>query len=168
MIFIDVRAQNALDNHLAFVETAGLTFQKGSKKAVTSDKLLSTMLIEKPKLQESNPDTPWAASLQFFGFKPEQDLTLGNLLKLDEPSLPTTMPPALEVPVNPNNQQNRLATDPGIIQATTEKETNELSVRSGPPRDDMSREQTREVECSQFKPANGITPAIDATKDVKT
>ncbi|KAJ9088192.1 hypothetical protein DSO57_1025633 [Entomophthora muscae] len=59
---------------------------------VMSDKLLSTMLIEKPKLQESNPDTPWASSPQFFGFKQEQDLTWGNLLKLDEPSLPTTMP----------------------------------------------------------------------------
>ncbi|KAJ9068069.1 hypothetical protein DSO57_1032408 [Entomophthora muscae] len=78
---------------------------------VTSDKLLSTMIIKRPQLWESNPDAPRAASpqgqppscLQFLGFKSESDLTSENLLKPDEPSLPTTMPPALEVSVNPTN-----------------------------------------------------------------
>ncbi|KAJ9062603.1 hypothetical protein DSO57_1009155 [Entomophthora muscae] len=95
---------------------------------VTSDKLLSTIIIKRPQLWESNPDAPRAASpqgqppgrLQFLGFESESDLTLENLRKSDEPSLPTTMPPALEVPVNPTNQRAGLATDPRITQATAE------------------------------------------------
>ncbi|KAJ9088228.1 hypothetical protein DSO57_1025115 [Entomophthora muscae] len=71
-----------------------------TKKIVTSDKLLSTMIIKRPQLWESNPDAPRAASPQgqppshpqFLGFESESDSTLENLLKSDEPSLPTTMP----------------------------------------------------------------------------
>ncbi|KAJ9061709.1 hypothetical protein DSO57_1017961 [Entomophthora muscae] len=91
-------------------------------RAVTSDKLLLTMLIGKPQLRDSNPDTLWAASLQdqppgclqIFVLKPEQDSTSGNPLKLDEPKSPTSTLPMLKVPVNPTNQRVGQVKDPSI------------------------------------------------------
>ncbi|KAJ9051978.1 hypothetical protein DSO57_1038777 [Entomophthora muscae] len=139
---------------------------------VTSDKLLSTMITKRPQPWESNPGLSQAASPQgqppsrpqFSGFKSGLDLTSENPLKFDEPSLPTMMPPALGVPVNPTNQQAGLATDPRITWATTEEETKIPSIRNVLPRDDLSCDLVKELECSSCKSANEITPAIVATK----
>ncbi|KAJ9048073.1 hypothetical protein DSO57_1039784 [Entomophthora muscae] len=131
------------------------------------------MLTGTPQLRDLNPDTLRAASLkdqppgcpQIFGLKPEQDLTSGNSLKLDEPKPPTLTLPTLKVPVNPTNQRAGLAIEPKIARATTEGETNKLPIEHRPPRDDQPHSPTREFEYSQFKPANELTPAMDATKD---
>ncbi|KAJ9072866.1 hypothetical protein DSO57_1022685 [Entomophthora muscae] len=131
----------------------------------TSDKFLLTMLIERPQLQDLNPGSLQAASPQFFGLKPEQDLTLENPLKLDKSNSPTSILPTLKVPVNSTNQQAGPATDPRITQAHAEGETENLPIERGPPRDNQSYNLTRKFEHSQFKPDNGITPKIDATKD---
>ncbi|KAJ9054737.1 hypothetical protein DSO57_1011049 [Entomophthora muscae] len=90
--------------------------------SVTSDKLLLTMLTGKPQLQGTNPDIMQAASpqdqppscLQIFGLEQEQDLTLGNPLRLDESKLPTSTLPMLKVPVNSTNKRTGLAIDPKI------------------------------------------------------
>ncbi|KAJ9084802.1 hypothetical protein DSO57_1020482 [Entomophthora muscae] len=134
---------------------------------VKSDKLLLTILPGKPQLQDSNPDTLRAASLQIFGLKPEQYLTLENPLKIDESKSPTLTLPTLKVPVNSTNQQAGQAIDPKITWATTEGETKKLPIERGLPRDDQPHNLTRKVEYSQFKPANELTPAKDATKDWK-
>ncbi|KAJ9072664.1 hypothetical protein DSO57_1025014 [Entomophthora muscae] len=132
---------------------------------VTSDKLLSTMIIEKPQLQDLNPDPLRAASLQFFELKPEQDLTSENPLKLDEYNSPTSTTPTLKVPVNSTNQRAVPAIDPKIPQAHMEGETEKLPIELGPPRDNQPHNPTRKFEHSQFEPANEITPAMDATKN---
>ncbi|KAJ9061588.1 hypothetical protein DSO57_1019039 [Entomophthora muscae] len=142
---------------------------------VTSDKLLLTMLNGKPQLPDSNPDTLRAASPQdqlpscpqIFGNKPEQDLTLENPLKLDETKSPTLTLPTLKVPVNSTNQRAGLAKESKITWATPERETKKLPLKSGPPGDDRPHNLTRKVEYSQFKTANELTPAMDATKDRK-
>ncbi|KAJ9078774.1 hypothetical protein DSO57_1003238 [Entomophthora muscae] len=110
--------------------------QTGKRESVTSDKLLLTMLTGKPQLQDLNPDTLRAGGLQIFGFEPEQDLTSGNPLRLDESKSPTSTLPMLKVPVNSTNQRAGLAIDPKITWATTEGETKKLSIERGPPRDD--------------------------------
>ncbi|KAJ9050573.1 hypothetical protein DSO57_1013374 [Entomophthora muscae] len=133
--------------------------------AVTSDKLLLTMLTEKPQLQDTDPDTLRAACLQIFGLEPEQDLTLENPLKLDELNSPTLALLRLKDPVNSTNQRAGLAIDPEITWATTEGETENIPIERGPPRGNQSHNLTREFELSQFEPANEITPKIDATKD---
>ncbi|KAJ9081269.1 hypothetical protein DSO57_1016457 [Entomophthora muscae] len=148
---------------------------KNASDYVTSDKLLLTMLTGKPQLQDSNPDTLRATSpqdqppgcLQIFGLEPEQDLTLGNPLKLEESKSSTLTLPTLKVPVYSTNQQAGLAIEPKITQATTEKEIKKLPIKRGPPRDDQHHDPTRKFEYSQFKPANESTPAMDATKDWK-
>ncbi|KAJ9076195.1 hypothetical protein DSO57_1028598 [Entomophthora muscae] len=118
--------------------------KKPDVRDVTSDKLLLTMLIGTPPLQDLNPDTLQASSLQdqlpgclqIFGLEPEQDLTLGNPLKLDEPKPPTLTLPTLKVTVNPTNQWAGQAIDPKITWATTEGETKKLPIENRPPRDD--------------------------------
>ncbi|KAJ9083281.1 hypothetical protein DSO57_1036239 [Entomophthora muscae] len=148
------------------------SFQK-SWVTVTSDKLLSTMLIERPQLRDSNPGSLRAASLQgqlpgcpqFFGLEPEQDLTSENPLKLGKSNSPTSIPPTPKDPDNSTNQQAGPATDPRITWAHAEGKPENLPIECRPPRDNQSHNLTRKVEHSQFKPANGITPAIDATKD---
>ncbi|KAJ9087005.1 hypothetical protein DSO57_1037578 [Entomophthora muscae] len=57
------------------------------------------------------------------------------------------------------------ATDPGITWAHTEGKPENLPIERRPPRGDQSHNLTRKVEHSQFEPANGLTPAIDAIKD---
>ncbi|KAJ9068652.1 hypothetical protein DSO57_1026534 [Entomophthora muscae] len=133
---------------------------------VTSDKLLLTILIEKPQLRDQilTPRGPPSCP-QFFELEPEQDLTSENPLKLDESNSPTSTLPMLKVPVNLTNQQEGPAIDPRITQAHTEGETEELLIERGPPRDNQPHNPTREFEHSQFDPANEITPAMDATKD---
>ncbi|KAJ9081575.1 hypothetical protein DSO57_1013281 [Entomophthora muscae] len=146
-----------------------------SEDCVTSDKLLLTMHTGKPQLQDSNPDTLWAASPQdqppgrpqILGQEPEQDLTLENPLKLDELKSPTLTLPTLNDPVNPANQRAGLAIEPEITWATTEGETKKLPIERRPPRDDQPHNPTREFEYSQFKPANELTLTMDATKDWK-
>ncbi|KAJ9053171.1 hypothetical protein DSO57_1026843 [Entomophthora muscae] len=141
--------------------------------SVTRDKLLSTILIKKPQLQNSNPGILWAASLQgrppgclqFFGLKSEQDLTLENPFKLDEPNVPTPILSTIKVPDKTANQQAGPATDSKITQARTEGKTENFPIERRPPRGNQSHNLTREFEHSQFKPANEITSAIDATKD---
>ncbi|KAJ9078256.1 hypothetical protein DSO57_1008641 [Entomophthora muscae] len=66
-------------------------FEAGNKKAnlyltVTSDKLLLTMITEKPQLRDSNPETPRAASLHDwlpadFWAQARADLDFGNSLR---------------------------------------------------------------------------------------
>ncbi|KAJ9054016.1 hypothetical protein DSO57_1018892 [Entomophthora muscae] len=112
------------------------------------------------------PDPLQAASLQgqlpgcpqFFGLKPEQDLTLENPLKLDKSNSPTSTPPMLKVPVNSANQQSGPAIDPKITWDHIEGETKKLPIECGPPRDGQPHNPTRKFEHSQFKPANEITP----------
>ncbi|KAJ9068814.1 hypothetical protein DSO57_1024906 [Entomophthora muscae] len=60
------------------------TVQGSSNVAIVvmSDKLLLTMLTGNPQLQDLNPDSLQAASLQIFGLKLEQYWTLENPLKL--------------------------------------------------------------------------------------
>ncbi|KAJ9049571.1 hypothetical protein DSO57_1023145 [Entomophthora muscae] len=131
------------------------------------------MLIKKPQLRNLNPGISRAASPQgqlpgcpqFFGLKPEQDLTSGNPLKLDEPNVPTPILSTLKVPDKIANQQAGPATDSKITRAHTEGETENFSIECGPPRGNQFHNLTREFEHSWFKPANEITPAIDATKD---
>ncbi|KAJ9064752.1 hypothetical protein DSO57_1027023 [Entomophthora muscae] len=142
---------------------------------VTSDKLLLTMLTDKPQLRDSNPDSLRAASpqdqlpgrLQIFGLKPEQDLTLENPLKLDEPKSSTLILPIVKVPVSLTNQQAGLAIEPKITWAFMEGEIEKLPNKCGPPKDGQPSDLTRKFKYSQFKPVNVITPAIDATKDWK-
>ncbi|KAJ9074219.1 hypothetical protein DSO57_1008745 [Entomophthora muscae] len=45
------------------------------------------------------------------------------------------------------------------------EETKKLPIERGSPRDDKSHNPTRKHEYSKFKPANEITPAMDATED---
>ncbi|KAJ9062478.1 hypothetical protein DSO57_1010267 [Entomophthora muscae] len=113
---------------------------------VTSDKLLLTMLNEKPQLQDSNPDILQAASPQIFGFEPEQDLTSENPLRLDESKSPTLTLPTLNVPVNSTNQRAGLAIDPKITWATMKGETKKIPIECGPPRDDQSHDLIRKLE----------------------
>ncbi|KAJ9067780.1 hypothetical protein DSO57_1035728 [Entomophthora muscae] len=96
---------------------------------VTSEKLLLNMCIGKPQLWGSNPNILQAASLQISGLKPEQDLTLGNLLRLDELKLPASRFPTPKVHGNPTNERSGQAKDPGITQATTERGNKETSRR---------------------------------------
>ncbi|KAJ9082624.1 hypothetical protein DSO57_1002570 [Entomophthora muscae] len=84
---------------------------------------------------------------------------------LDEPNVPTPIISTLGVPDKTANQQAGPATDSKITQARTEGETENFPIEHGPPRGDQSQNLTREFELPQFKPANKITPAIDATKD---
>ncbi|KAJ9076808.1 hypothetical protein DSO57_1022756 [Entomophthora muscae] len=105
-----------------FLIHKGLVAILNLSKNITSDKLLLIMLTRKPQLRDSNPETMWAASpqdqlpghLQIFGLEPEQDLNLGNPLRLDESKSPTSTLPTLKVPVNSTNQQAGLAIDPKI------------------------------------------------------
>ncbi|KAJ9089419.1 hypothetical protein DSO57_1013357 [Entomophthora muscae] len=106
--------------------------------------------------------------LQIFGLEPEQDLILGNPPKLDESKSPTLTLPTLKVSVNSTNQQTGLAIDPEISWTTTKGEIKKLPIERKPPRDDQPHDLTRKFEYSQFKPANELTPAMDATKDWKT
>ncbi|KAJ9051850.1 hypothetical protein DSO57_1000510 [Entomophthora muscae] len=91
----------------------------------------------------------------------------GNPLKL-ELKPPTLKLPTLKVSVNPTNQQAGQAIDPKITWATTEGETKKLPIERRPPRDDQPCNLLRKFECSQFKSANKLPPAKDATKDWKT
>ncbi|KAJ9049095.1 hypothetical protein DSO57_1028122, partial [Entomophthora muscae] len=102
---------------------------------------------------------------QFFGLESEQDLTLENPFKLDEPNVPTPILSTLGVPDKTANKRASPATDSKITQACTEGETENFPIECGPPRGDQSHNLTREFELPHFKPANEITPAIDATKD---
>ncbi|KAJ9072810.1 hypothetical protein DSO57_1023218 [Entomophthora muscae] len=113
----------------------------------------------------TSPQGQLPSCLQFFGLEPEQDLTTENPLKLGKSNSPTSIPPTPKAPDNLTNQRAGPATDPGITQAHAEEKTENLPIERGPPRDNQSHNLTRKVEHSQFKPANGITPALDATKD---
>ncbi|KAJ9075940.1 hypothetical protein DSO57_1030855 [Entomophthora muscae] len=128
---------------------------------VLSDKLLSTMLIEKPQLQDLNPGIPRAASPR--GQPPA--VFWAQSRALGKSNSPTLMPPTLKVPVNATNWRAGSATDPGITWAHAEGETENLPIEHGPHRDNQSRNLTREFKHSQFEPSNRITPTIDATKD---
>ncbi|KAJ9053198.1 hypothetical protein DSO57_1026595 [Entomophthora muscae] len=123
--------------------------------------------LRKPQLRGSNPNTLQAASLQIFGLKLEQDLTSGNLLRLDELKLPASKLLTPKVPVNPTNERAGQAKDPGIMWATTEGETKNLPVERGPPRDDQPHDLKGKFEYSQSKPANELTPTMDATENWK-
>ncbi|KAJ9052873.1 hypothetical protein DSO57_1029779 [Entomophthora muscae] len=126
----------------------------------------------KPQLRDLNPNTLWAASPQdlppgrpqIFGFKPERDLTSENLLKLDEQKLLTLRPPMPKVPVNPTNESTGQAKDPGMTGATVAGEAKKLPAECGPPKDDKSHNLKGKLKPSQLKPANEITPAMDATE----
>ncbi|KAJ9056903.1 hypothetical protein DSO57_1027916 [Entomophthora muscae] len=65
------------------VSTATTWAPVATKQIVTNDKLLLTMLIEKPSTTGFLPQYP-AGRPQIFGLNPEQDLTLENILRLDE------------------------------------------------------------------------------------
>ncbi|KAJ9060434.1 hypothetical protein DSO57_1030928 [Entomophthora muscae] len=107
---------------------------------------------------------PWlSAGRQPAG--PAADLTSENPLKLGKSNSPTLIPPTPKAPEDLTNQQAGPATDPGITWAHTEGKTKNLPIERGPPREGQSHNLTGKVEHSQFKPANGITPVIDATKD---
>ncbi|KAJ9083267.1 hypothetical protein DSO57_1036379 [Entomophthora muscae] len=122
------------------------------------------MLTGKPQLQDSNPDTLQAGSPQIFGLEPEQDLTSGNPLKLDESKSLTLTLPTLKVPVYSTNQRAGLTIEPKITWATTEKEIKKLPIKCRPPRDDQPHDPTRKFDYSQSEPANELTPAMNATK----
>ncbi|KAJ9052551.1 hypothetical protein DSO57_1033043 [Entomophthora muscae] len=149
------------------------TMESTSPVCVTSDKLLLTMLIGKPQLQDLNPDILQPASpqdqlpshLQISGLEPEQDSTSGNLLRLDELKVPASRFPTPRVPVDPANEREGQAKDHRIAGASTERETKKLPVEHRSPRDDQPHNLIRKFEYSQFKPANELTPAIDATED---
>ncbi|KAJ9055356.1 hypothetical protein DSO57_1004873 [Entomophthora muscae] len=131
------------------------SYKKSRKMVtVTSDKLLLTMCIGKPQLWGSHPNILQAASPQISGLKPEQDLTSGNLLRLNELKLPALRFLTPKIPVNPTNERAGQAKDPGITQATTEGKTKKLPVERRPPRDDQHHNLTRKFEYSQFEPAN--------------
>ncbi|KAJ9087769.1 hypothetical protein DSO57_1029896 [Entomophthora muscae] len=125
--------------------------------AITNDKLLLTMFMEKPQLQDLNPKTLQAASLQFPGLKPERDLNFGES---PEPLTP-------KVPVNPTNESTGQAKDPEITWATALGEAKKLPVECTPPKDDQLCNPKGKFESSQFKPVNEISPAMDATKGCK-
>ncbi|KAJ9086478.1 hypothetical protein DSO57_1003812 [Entomophthora muscae] len=142
---------------------------------VTNDILLLTILIGKPQLQDSNPNTLQAASLQdqppsrpqIFGLKPEQDLTLENLLRLDEQKLLASRPPTPKVPVNLNNERAGQAKNPEITWATAAGEAKKLPMECGPPKDNKSHNLTRKFKFSQFETANEITLTMDTTEGCK-
>ncbi|KAJ9049604.1 hypothetical protein DSO57_1022721 [Entomophthora muscae] len=125
---------------------------------VISDKLLLNTLTGKPQLQDSNPNTLWAASPQdqlpgcpqISVLKPERDLTLGNLLRLDELKIPASKFLMPRVPVNLTNEREGQAKDPGITWASTEGETKKLPVECGPPRDDQPHNLTRKFGSISF------------------
>ncbi|KAJ9082209.1 hypothetical protein DSO57_1006654 [Entomophthora muscae] len=126
------------------------------------------MLMEKSQLQESNPKTLWAASLQFPGLKPERDLTLGNLLSLDEQDILASKQPTPKVPVNPTNESAGQAKDPEITWATVAREAKKLPVECRPPKVDQPCNPKGKFESSQFEPSNKISPSMDATEGYKT
>ncbi|KAJ9059613.1 hypothetical protein DSO57_1000572 [Entomophthora muscae] len=107
-------------------------------------------------------------SLQFPGLKPERDLTSGSLLSLDEQKLLASSPLTPKVPVNLTNESVGQAKDPEITWATAAGEAKKLPVEYEAPKDDQPCNPKWKFKPSQFKPANEISPAMDATKGCKT
>ncbi|KAJ9057349.1 hypothetical protein DSO57_1023655 [Entomophthora muscae] len=128
--------------------------------AITNDKLLLIMLMGNPQLQDLNPEILRAGS-------PQDQLTTGNLPRLDELKLLASRLPTSRVSVNLANESGDQAKDPGITWATTVGEVKKLPVECGPPKNDQSYTLKEKFEFSQFKPANQATPAMDTTKGCK-
>ncbi|KAJ9088826.1 hypothetical protein DSO57_1019261 [Entomophthora muscae] len=120
---------------------------------------------EAQTLASRGPPARRASCPQFFGLESEQDLTLENTFELDKLNVQTTILSTLGVPVKTANQQAGPATDSKVTWARTEGETENFPIERGLPRGGQSHNLTREFELPQFKAANEITPATDATKD---
>ncbi|KAJ9059746.1 hypothetical protein DSO57_1038264 [Entomophthora muscae] len=145
------------------------TTQDGVKvPGVTNDKLLLTLLLGNPQLQDPNPD-PWqAGSQKILGLKPEWDSTLENLLRLDEQKLLASGPSMPRVPVNLANESLGQAKDPELTWATAVRGAKKLPAEWRPPKDDRSHNLEGKLALSWFKPANQITPTMDPPRAVKT
>ncbi|KAJ9082766.1 hypothetical protein DSO57_1001832 [Entomophthora muscae] len=106
---------------------------------IKSDRFLLTMYVIEFQIQDLNPNTLQAGSLQaplphcllFPGLKPEPNSNSEKLMKSINPKLHAPMPHLQKDSFSPTNESAGLVNNPKITGATSGKESKKLSVECG-------------------------------------